>query len=165
MIPSIVDQLGPDTVSRWERSAPKRIAEGDTLLAADQCLIAIYLYGYAIEMRLKAAYFRMLRYGPHVEVDADARNRAEVRARQSGLMSGAPHDLAGWARLLVSDRQRLMRDPFEQKFGLEVVKRAVLVYDHHWRPRMRYRGTDVKKATALVVRSAATWFEEHYRRL
>lgn len=80
-------------------------------------------------------------------------------------MSNAPHDIAGWARLLVADRDHLLRQPYPAAFAREMVDRAVLVYDGHWRPRMRYRSTDVRQASAGAVRSVAEWFEANYHKL
>ena len=69
MVKTLVEQLGPDTIFRFEQSARLRIEEGDWL-ADRYSLIAIYLYGYAAEMSLKAAYFRNLRLGATVEIDS-----------------------------------------------------------------------------------------------
>ena len=87
MLKTLVDQLGPDTIVRFERSAPLRIEEGD-FLAEKYPLIAIYLYGYAAEMILKAAYFKNLKFGSIDEIDRESRNRAMALARYTDLWQG-----------------------------------------------------------------------------
>src|SRR4051794_20319239 len=106
MAKTLVDQLGPDTIARFERSAPLRLEEGD-VLAIRYPLTAIYLYGYSAEMLLKAAYFRHLKFRALDEIDRDTRNRAMALAQLHNFMSRDPHDIPGWARFLVWDKETL----------------------------------------------------------
>jgi hypothetical protein len=162
MVKTLSQQFGPDTVRKFERAAPQRLEEAATLVAGEHRLVAIYLYGYAIEMLLKAAYFKqILRHASTTEIDRETRMRVEARARQSGFMSREPHDFAGWARLLVTDRRDLKNDEYEKRFGQQIVDKATLAYGK-WRPEMRYRVTDASEDDVKAIRSVAEWFLQKY---
>ena len=134
---TLVDQLGPDTIARFSRSAPLRVEEGDSL-SKKYPLTAIYLYGYAAEMVLKGAYFRNLRFGLTQEIDRDTRNRAMALAKLNGFMSSDPHDIPGWARLLVWDKQTLHIPAYKPDLERKIVDQSLVIYEN-WRPQMRYR--------------------------
>ena len=163
MVKTLAEQLGPDTIRKFERAAPQRIKEAETLVVGEHRLTAIYLYGYAIEMLLKAVYFKqILRYGVNMEIDRETRTRVEARARDSELMSRSePHDFSGWARLLVEDRRVLKKDEYEKKFGQQIVDKAALAYEK-WRPAMRYRVTDASEGDVQAIQSVAGWFLQKY---
>lgn len=160
MTKSLADRLGPDTIHRFQQSAPKRLEEGD-LLSREHPLAAIYLYGYAAEMVLKAAYFKNLGYGSIAEIDRDARNRAAALARLHRFMDREPHDVLGWARLLVWDKQNLHKPAYGAKMSKLIVAMASTVYDN-WRPQMRYRNISPSPATVSVVRGAVDWLLKNH---
>ena len=54
----LLNRIGNDTLAKLEAAATRRHAEARQL-ALDEPLGALYLYGYTIEMRLKAAYYRL----------------------------------------------------------------------------------------------------------
>ena len=49
-----------DTIASFERAAAARFRDATILRRADRRLAAIYLYGYSVEMWIKAASFRSL---------------------------------------------------------------------------------------------------------
>ena len=160
---TLADRLGFDTIAGFERSAPKRLEEGD-FLAERYRLTAIYLYGYAAEMILKAAYFKNLRLSPVAEIDRDTRNRAMAVARLLKLTSGDPHDIPGWARLLVRYKEDLGRVAYEPKFSRKIVANAQTIYEN-WRPEMRYRSMSPTANNVFEVRTAAEWLIKSYPKL
>jgi hypothetical protein len=163
MAKTLVDQLGPDTIVRFERSAPLRIEEGDKL-AEKHPLTAIYLYGYAAEMIIKSAHFKALRFGATDEIDRDSRNRAMALARVNNLMGHDPHDIPGWARLLVCNKQTLHTPAYPSGLARQIVDNGIVIYEN-WRPQMRYRNTVPPPATATIVRTSAKWFVDNYARI
>jgi hypothetical protein len=163
MSKTLAEQLGYDTISRFVKSAPLRLEEGD-VLSKDYRLAAIYLYGYAAEMILKAAYFKNLRYPVIAEIDRDTRNRAMAVAQVNGFMHRDPHDIAGWARLLVWDRATLRTPAYEPALSRQIVSKSITVYEN-WRPEMRYRNTSPAAATVAIVRSAVGWLVTNYARM
>src|SRR4051812_3823455 len=129
---SLVDQLGPDTIVRFVRSAPLRAEEGD-FLSEKHRLTSIYLCGYAAEMILKAAYFKNIGFHSIDEIDRATRNRAMALAQSHNFMSWDPHDILGWARLLVWDKETLHTPAYDVNFGRQIVAKAQTVYEN-WRP-------------------------------
>jgi hypothetical protein len=164
MAKSLAGKYGPDTIRKYLRAAPERFKEAEYLASAGHNLAALYFYGYTVEMLIKAAYFKMSRYGVTVEIDRDARNRVMTRARRAGLMSYEPHDLVGWARLLISDKETLSRSPYHTKFAEQIQARSSSVYER-WRPEMRYRVTTGPQAEINRVHSDAKWFLDNYGRM
>jgi hypothetical protein len=164
MAKPLAGRYGPDTIRKYERAAAERFKEAEWLASAGYNLAALYFYGYTVEMLIKAAYFRLLRYGVTVEIDRDARNRVMLRARQSGLMNYEPHDLVGWAKLLISDKETLLPPPYHTKFAEQIQVRSFSGYEQ-WRPEMRYRVTNVPAAEIKRVHSDAKWFLENYGRM
>src|SRR2546430_2778586 len=57
---ALLNRVGPDTLGSLERAMRQRGREAAILEAAGASLAAVYLYGYAFEMRLKGSYYRML---------------------------------------------------------------------------------------------------------
>ncbi len=140
-----------------------RIEEGDSL-AIKYPLIAIYLYGYAAEMILKAAYFKNLQFGSIDEIDRETRNRAMALAQMNGFMARDPHDIPGWARLLVWDKQTLHTPAYDAGFSRKFVAKAITIYEN-WRPQMRYRNTTPHFSKVATVRSEAKWLISNYIRM
>lgn len=57
---TLATRIGPDTLGKLEQAAQRRYAEARRLVA-DEPLGAIYLFGYTVEMRLKAPTSRMMK--------------------------------------------------------------------------------------------------------
>jgi hypothetical protein len=159
----LADQLGFDSIFRFERSAPMRLEEGD-LLSKEHRLAAIYLYGYAAEMILKAAYFRNLRHNPLAEIERAFLSRAMAAAKLRGMMNGGLHDIAGWAEFLVWDKATLHAPAYGRDLSREIVSKAAAIYEN-WRPEMRYRNTSPGAAVVTTVRSATEWLVKNYSKM
>jgi hypothetical protein len=77
----LIDRIGFDTIEKLEAAAPARLAEAIVLQTAGHHLAAIYLCGYAAEMWLGSAYFKILGYAPDQEVEASRRGAALKAAK------------------------------------------------------------------------------------
>ena len=55
----LIDRCQPDSVREFRASARQRYSDGLALAGAGNRTAAIYLWGYAAEMTLKAAYFSL----------------------------------------------------------------------------------------------------------
>ena len=137
---------------------------GEISLTGKYPLTAVYLFGYSAEMVLKAAYFRNLRFGVIDEIDGDTRNRAMAHARGNNLMTWEPHDIPGWARLLIWEKQTLHPPAYRSDFGNQILGQATTIYEN-WRPLMRYRHTSPPAQIVVRVRRAAGWMVENYSRM
>jgi hypothetical protein len=73
-------------------------------------------------------------------------------------MSGDPHPLIGWARLL--EWQRMSSGALsvkESSLLKEAVTKAEQIY-RHWRPELRYKIVDVTRGQIDEASRAASWF-------
>lgn len=155
-------RLGPDTIRKFERAAEGRIDEAIVLRDAGKHLAALYLVGYSVEMALGGAYFRLLRYGPTDPITRQERQRVVAFGRLHHLMRPEPHDIPGWARLLVHYRDSLGPTYPTTAFAILVVNKAEEVYNY-WRPEMRYRNTEVTSREVNAALAVAQWFQRQYR--
>jgi hypothetical protein len=102
-MPLLASRISADTVAKFERAARRRYTEAARLVHAEP-LGAIYLFGYTIEIRLKAAYYRLSGLAPNSDINP-YRKAAERQIRQLRKLpayAAVGHDLYGWA-LLVED--------------------------------------------------------------
>lgn len=96
------------TVREFRAAAGLRYREAQRLAVAGDRLAAIYLWGYAAEMLLKAAYFRLRGWLPTQPITMtdirDARNYA-ITTLQIAWPQPNLHDLSRWRALLVEERK------------------------------------------------------------
>ena len=121
-------RLGTDVVPSLERAAAQRLTEAHTLWLGGHELAAIYLYGCSVEMRIKAAYFRFdfrtQGLDPRTIIDPARRNLALNQFATLGLVrKPGPHDVSGWAQLLVAKRVSLAKR-YPPMLEREVVNQA-----------------------------------------
>jgi hypothetical protein len=164
MAKALAERFGPDTIAKFEKAARMRFEEAESLRVEGHHLAAVYFFGYVVEMVLKAAYFRMLRYGLTTEIGLDARNRAMARARGLELMGPGPHDLVGWARFLVTEGSSRNLPAYDGKLSQKIVEQASIAYAS-WRPEMRYRATSVSSSHVAEMRASSGWFLSNYGRM
>ena len=93
------------SVVAFRAAAGARYREALELERSGHRLVAIYLFGYAAEMLVKAAYFRAAGWAPAAPITHAHMTAARSRALAAPLLwPGNLHDIAGWARLLVHTR-------------------------------------------------------------
>jgi len=161
---TLAARIGTDTLGKLEQAARRRYAEARRLVA-DEPLGAIYLFGYTVEMRLKAAYFRTIRLVPASPLGL-GRGVAEARIRSLlGIRGAVGHNLYGWARLLETARAttpgataltvRLAKEMYTHVQNVEAC----------WTEVLRYRANKPYDEEMQVVQSGASWFKVNARRL
>ena len=163
-------RLGRDSIAEFEAAAEQRHTEARHLLRRSRDLGAIYLYGYSIELRLKAAYFatRGVRstsgvpFGPTDQISDADRNTAMREWSVLGLLRKANngHDLEFWGALTVAKRAASGR-PYPTWLGSAAVAKASDVYAE-WRETLRYRATPPRPGLVRLIRDRADWFARHY---
>jgi hypothetical protein len=172
MARSIILRLGShddDSVPGFERAAVRCFHDAGRLRICDRRLAAIYFYGYSVEMWIKAAYFRTLFLfsGLPVKTRIDGYRRKVAVDEWNALglpRRPSPHDIAGWAELLIAKRASLgVAHP--TPLGNEIVNRATTVYDSYWREYMRYRSIAFSLSEVSLVRAETKWFRTHYPQL
>lgn len=165
---SLIDRLGKsddDSIAGFERAAAQRYRDAEVLRRANRRLSAIYLYGYAVEMWVKAAYFRAIftqgGLSSKTQIDSLRRRMAENEWIVLGLpKKPGPHDIAGWAQSLVKKRI-VIGAPHTQQLANEIINRATSVC-LHWREYMRYRSVPIAQTEVIAVKSEANWFRSNY---
>src|SRR4051812_29277882 len=98
-------QRGVDSVKEFECAAAERFIEAELLHKRSRDLAAIYLWGYAVEMRVKAAFFRSAGFAPPQAISRTDRADHAALARTLGLLNPpGPHEISVWAQLAVAAR-------------------------------------------------------------
>src|SRR6185437_5820814 len=94
-----------DSVSEFESAADLRYADALVLDRRSRKLGAVYLFGYSVEMRVKAMYFRNAGFTESRIITSIDRSAAAASWQVLGL--GDPvgrHDILRWAELAVTAR-------------------------------------------------------------
>src|SRR6185437_16834464 len=105
---TLVKRSGRDSLGTLEASALVRMREAEVLYLDGQRLGAVYLYGYAIEISLKTAYYRVIGLVPAALIDkglhripAEKSIKAMIGLPSHPQGAASPgHNVIGWARLL-----------------------------------------------------------------
>ena len=145
-----------ETLQDLELAAVDRLAEATALLAEGMPTGACYLAGYAAEISLKAATFRLggaRLDAPVAAMRGVAQRRGEKLLPDIPLESG--HNPVFWAALLQLERNA-RRLPDQGLLIPVVVARARLVRSL-WTVDLRYRSNAVAEDDARRVMEAAMW--------
>jgi hypothetical protein len=158
---------GTDSIEQFEAAAPQRLAEAERLSKRSHHLGAIYLYGYSVEMRVKAIYFRNAGFALHQVITREDRNHAANMYGTLGLLvRPGQHDIANWAILAVAARATT---PAPYPIGIgsiatEFANRAAAI-NLIWRETLRYRSSVPLGNEIREVRQIAHWFASLYARM
>jgi hypothetical protein len=150
-------------IREFRLAATLRYNEGRRLVLAGDRLAGIYLWGYATEMLLKAAYFRLIRCGPITAITMADLQPARTYAIGLGLPFGNLHDLTGWAALLVEEH-RSRGSPYPAAFARSLTARVRRVYQN-WREHLRYRTNLPYVGEVNQTYQIVTWLFYQYRKL
>jgi len=168
---TLTARIGPDTLAKLERAATRRFAEASRLID-DQPFGAIYLLGYTVEMRLKAAHYRLAGVShawnishpipPNVDSPRMLAERQIRSIRGAAAQRSVGHDLLGWAQLVIESRTvaglpKLMAQP---EF-LSHIKDAAL----RWTESLRYHANKPYNEELEAVVKAARWVTRNYSQL
>lgn len=167
---TLATRIGPDTLGKLEQAARRRYAEARQLVA-DEPLGAIYLFGYTIEMRLKAAYYRTVGLLPASPLDlsrkmADRLIRAQFpNATLGGRNIPAGHNLHGWAWLLEDARATTPGAvPLPAALAKQMNAHVQNVREC-WTEVLRYHANKPYDEELDAVWAGASWFKVNGRRL
>lgn len=126
-----------DSVSEFEAASVERLRDAHVLHKRSRDLAAVYFYGYSVEMRVKAAYFRSAGFTAVTPITKADRDHATALFATLGLPSRpGQHDISGWTNLAVAARVTTPA-AYPISFGTEMVNRATEVY-LIWRETLRY---------------------------
>ncbi len=104
----LLHRCQPDSIAEFQAAARQRFQDGVALEAAGCRTAAIYLWGYAAEMTLKAAYFRAVNFRANEHITPADLYGAKANAAKFGFSwAGNLHHLESWAQLLVNTRSNI----------------------------------------------------------
>jgi hypothetical protein len=170
----LLNRIGFDTLAKLESAARRRHAEARQLRPKEP-LGALYLYGYTIEMRLKAAYYRLVSVPENWDLDVPTppavvspRRDAQVQIQNLiglGHSAQAGHHLVGWATLVITTRAgHPVLGPFATGFETQLNNHAQAA-GRQWREILRYRANRPYDEEVDAVVDAANWIRGNYHRL
>jgi hypothetical protein len=165
---SLLIRAGDDTLGKLEQAARRRFAEAGRLEVSEP-LGAVYLYGYSVEMRLKAAYYRVIGLFPSSPLDP-VRRAAEAVIKSSppivpkSTVAGRPvsagHNVLGWAWLLETTRATPPNLAMYGKTRKDMYDNADVVF-RFWSETLRYRANRPRPLELAAVTRAAVWFRKN----
>lgn len=153
-----------DSIRKFEGAAANRFDEAELLARHGHRMIAIYLYGYCVEMLLKSACFRFGGYNVAQPLREEDRNALVKHAESFGVvLSKFEHHVGKWALFAVGWK-RLLHPATPESFLAEVVRNATIVHEN-WSPEMRYRATEADEATMKRVQDAVSWLRSNHEKM
>lgn len=101
----------PETILGFEAAAEEKYEDGFNLMATASQGNGVYLMGYAAEMLLKSAYFRVVGLGHNVPITRNELNQARSDANLLMVIADVEsfHNVAFWSELIVKKRMQLAR--------------------------------------------------------
>jgi hypothetical protein len=159
-------ERSPDCVAHFHIAAQTRCHDALLLAEHGASAAAIYFWGYAVEMLLKAAYFRLIGYtSQQVIALADLRRAVKFGQLQFKVpFAHRLHDIDSWARLLIEQRRHLHRPYSSAGFAAAVHIQAQIVHQR-WREFIRYKPNVPYRHEVERVGEAANWFVNAAHRL
>lgn len=157
-----------DTIGSFRRAVWRRYADG--LLAfesgdRDRRTAAVYLWGYSVEMTVKAAVFRAKGHSDTQPMAIAWKVVNQLTAQASGVGLTDLHAVNEWAALLVAGRAVWpTTTPLSLAVATDVRRRADEVAAL-WHPVMRYHGNVAYRHELARMRDHATWFIERFESL
>lgn len=151
------ERCKPDSIRGFRAAAKVRYLDAQLLTEARRRTAAIYFWGYAAEMIIKAAYFSTIGYRMQQSITLADLDRAKKQSFSiHGISwSGGLHNIEGWARLLVNERARLGR-PYSVVIASRIVFNASNVYKY-WRETLRYHKNRAWPFEAARVQASVDW--------
>ena len=161
----LLDRLGRDCIRGFRSAARERFIDGLEAEAKGRRTASIYLWGYAAEMTLKAAYFSAIGFSEARPIEfVDLRN-----ARNAGIgvyrldwpEKGKFHNIRAWAELLVEYRSGPTGIAYPTtEFGEEVKQRGRQI-EPIWSETLRYHKNLAYRHEFEKMNEATRWLLEH----
>ncbi len=162
---SLMSRLRGECRREFLRAASSRFTDGDVLWQAGRRGAAIYLWGYAVEMWLKSAYFRHLGFGESqpIVLSQMRQTLAFLEAQMPGAFVAPKnlHDLASWAQALVLQRQLLGR-PYPAAFASQLLICGARI-GGGWSESLRYHDNQASPGEAQEFRTEVSWIRSRTR--
>jgi hypothetical protein len=163
---SLLDRCRPDSIQEFRAAARHRSSDAQALASNNRRTAAIYLWGYAAEMTLKAAYFRAIGFDDIRPIAPSDLRAARNSANSLGIAwPGNLHDIRAWAELVVVTRASLPGMVYATPgFGNQIVS-AARQLGSLWRETLRYHKNIAYPHEVQRARRASLWFLENALKL
>jgi len=104
-------QSVPETIKGFEAAAEAKYEDGFNLMAYVSPGNGVYLMGYAAEMLLKSAYFRIAGFSTQTPITKQHLSQAKADAVAVGVSAHAEHfhSLAFWSERIIKKRSQQLR--------------------------------------------------------
>jgi len=148
----------PDCIREFRAAANERFEDGMTLALGERRTAAIYLWGYAAEMTLKAAVFAVNGFDAEKTISIADLAWAKNKAKDLGIIWTVNyHNLYAWAELLVTIRATTMDLGYPSaSFPTELLDRCGSL-QRLWSEVLRYHKNRAYVYELADVREATEW--------
>ena len=163
---ALLDRIpNTQTLGEFRRAARLRFAEAKRAVGADDRLIGIYLAGYAAEMTLKAAYFRVGGKKPNDPITgADLQSvKTNYKTLLGSSWPGNLHSLIPWVETLVAERQS-RGIPYSMSLVNQLTWQVQQVAAN-WREVLRYHENRPRLSEVTATFQAVDWLLGNESRL
>jgi hypothetical protein len=156
----LLQRCNPDSIYEFKLAARQRYNDGLILSVQGRRTAAIYVWGYAIEMTLKAAYFSFIGKGLYDVITWRQDLQPAMQTARSYAISWASqwagHNLLAWAELLIVYRTN-RNQTYSPAFSIEVQRKAQQSYQL-WRETLRYHKNIAYPFEVRQMEDCTQWF-------
>ncbi|HYT95497.1 MAG TPA: hypothetical protein VEL76_42655 [Gemmataceae bacterium] len=158
----LIDRCQPDSIREFRASAGQRYYDGLALAGAGNRTAAVYLWGYAAEMTLKAAYFELFGLAEDDELTVPGHIQPAINRGRAAPLNiawphqGAGHNVRAWAELLVGVRALDPGTAYGPAFAV-AVQRCGQRIGQLWKETLRYHKNRAYLYEVRQVREATEW--------
>ena len=156
----LLDRCNPDSIVEFRAAARQRYDDALALAAQGRRTAAIYVWGYAAEMTIKAAYFSFLGHPQRAPITWLGQLLPAINAGQAMIAwpnQGKGHNVRAWAEFLVLSRAANPATAYPASFAWEVQTQGQRI-GQLWRETLRYHKNVAYRYEADQVRQATEWF-------
>lgn len=156
----LLDRCLPDSIREFRVASRRRYDDALALATLKRRTAAIYLWGYAAEMTLKAAYFSFIGHPETAAITWSGHLRPAINAgRAMGIAwpnQGSGHNVLAWAEFLILSRASNPATAYTSRFALDVQIRGQRI-EKLWRETLRYKKNVAYLYEVRQVREATEW--------
>lgn len=158
----LIDRCQPDSIREFRASAGHRYNDGLALAGAGNRTAAIYLWGYAAEMTLKAASFSLFGLAEDDVITVLGHIQPAINRGRAAPLSiawpnqGAGHNVRAWAELLVGVRALAPATAYDPAFATQVQGCGQRIWQL-WRETLRYHKNRAYLYEVRQVRETTGW--------
>ena len=161
----LLERCQPDSIREFRGAARRRFDDGLSLAASGRRTAAIYLWGYAAEMMLKAAYFAVVGLAATDVITwpgniQPAINRGRTVLGIAWPRAGQGHNVRAWAELLVAERALSATTAYAPALarGVQACGQRI---GPLWNETLRYHKNFAYLYEVARVREAVEWLLVH----